>query len=350
MSAPATPRRVRVLVVDDSAFARRAFTRMLAAAPDLEVVGVARDGEEALTQAHLLRPDVITLDVQMPRLDGLGALERLMRERPTPVLLTSSLTREGAEVTLRGLELGALDFVDKSRAQGNMGLLALGDELRAKVRALAGVVARPPAGDVAPAPTAPLATPARLDVVAVAASTGGPAALQTLVQGLSAAFPAALLVVQHIPPGFTRSLAERLSARGVLPVSEAVAGEAVQPGRVLIAPGGTHMRVERRRGAVRVRLDDEPRDSLHRPSADVLMESVAATYGARALGVVLTGMGADGVAGLRAMRAAGGRTLAESPETCVIYGMPKAALEAGVVERQVRLDALAGELLAALRP
>jgi two-component system chemotaxis response regulator CheB len=347
--SPAAARRIRVLVVDDSAFVRRALTRMLGAAPDLEVVGLAVDGQDALEQVRALHPDVVTLDVQMPRLDGLRALERLMRERPTPVLLMSSLTREGAEVTLRGLELGALDFVDKGRAQGNMGLLALSEELRAKVRALAGATARATPG-AAPAPRARLAAgaAARVDAVAVAASTGGPAALQALIPRLPAALPAALLVVQHIPPGFTRSLAERLDARSALAVSEAVEGEEVRPGRVLIAPAGRHMRVERRQGRARVRFVDEPRDALHRPSADVLMGSVAEAYGARSLGVVLTGMGSDGALGLGAIRAAGGVTLAQSEESCVIYGMPKAAVDAGVVDRQVALEALADEILATL--
>lgn len=348
MSAP-VPRPIRVLVVDDSAFVRRAVSRMLSAAPDIEVAGLAVDGRDALDQARALRPDVITLDVQMPRLDGLGALERLMHELPTPVLLMSSLTREGAEVTLRGLELGALDFVDKGRAEGNMGLLALAEELRSKVRALAHASARPARAPVRPARPAPAwGAVARVQAVAVAASTGGPAALQGLIPRLPAGLPAALLVVQHIPPGFTRSLAERLAARSALPVCEAVADEEVRPGRVLIAPAGLHMSVERRGGAVRVSFHDEPRNALHRPSADVLMTSVAAAYGSRALGVVLTGMGSDGVEGLRAIRAAGGRTLAESEESCVIYGMPKAAMEAGVVDRQVGLGAMADEILAVL--
>lgn len=342
--------RIRVLVVDDSAFVRRALARMLGAAPDIEVAGLAVDGQDALEQARALRPDVITLDVQMPRLDGLRALESLMRERPTPVLLMSSLTREGAEVTLRGLELGALDFVDKGRAQGNMGLLSLAEELCNKVRALAGATARatpearPARRRSGPGPRA--AT--RVDAVVLAASTGGPAALQALIPRLPAGLPAALLVVQHIPPGFTRSLAERLDARSALAVSEAVEDEEVRPGRALIAPAGRHMRVERRRGTVRVRLLDEPQDALHRPSADVLMGSVAEAYGARSLGVVLTGMGSDGALGLGAIRAAGGGTLAQSEESCVIYGMPKAAVDAGVVDRQVPLEALADAILTAL--
>jgi two-component system chemotaxis response regulator CheB len=346
----AQARRVRVLVVDDSAFVRRALARMLGQAPDLELVGLAKDGQEALDLARELRPDVITLDVQMPRLDGLTVLERLMRTQPTPVLLMSSQTRAGADVTLRGLELGALDFIDKGRAQGQMSLLTLGDELRAKVRALAGVAPRPePGPPAAPAPSLG-GGEARLDVVAVAASTGGPAALQTLMRGLPAGLPAALLIVQHIPSGFTRALAERLAARGALPVAEAQDGDPVRPGTALVAPGGRHLLVERHADQVRVRLSDEPRESLHRPSADVLMASLADAYGPRALGVVLTGMGTDGAVGLRAMRDAGGRTLAESPDTCVIYGMPKAALEAGAVERQVRIEALAAEIVTLVRP
>ena len=182
----------------------------------------------------------------------------------------------------------------------------------------------------------------------IAASTGGPTALQAVVSALPAGLPAAVLIVQHIPRGFTKSLAERLDARSAIPVREARDGEAVVPGTVLIAPAGIHTRLVRRGGAVLVSLDEEPRDALHRPSADVLMASAAAVYGARVVGVVLTGMGSDGTEGLRAIRAAGGRTLAESEETCVIFGMPKAAIEAGVVDRAVPLDRVAGEILAAV--
>lgn len=342
-------RRIRVLVVDDSAFVRKALARMLGAAPDIEVCGFAIDGQDALEQVERVQPDVVTLDIQMPRLDGLGALARLMSVRPTPVLLLSSLTREGAEVTLRGLELGAMDFVDKSRVQGSMNLLSLAEELTSKVRALAGAhVPTWAAPEPAPARSGTQSTAARIDAVVVAASTGGPAALQYLLPALPASLPAAVLVVQHIPPGFTRSLAERLAVRSALTVREAESGDVVSPGLVLIAPAGLHARVERRRGVVRVQLSEDPRDSLHRPSADVLMTAAAATWGARTLGVVLTGMGHDGVVGLRAIRAAGGATFAESEETCVIYGMPKAAVEAGVVTRQVALHRLPAEILAAV--
>lgn len=340
---------IRVLVVDDSAFVRMAVTRMLRSEPDLEVVGTAVDGQDAVAKVAELKPDVVTLDVQMPRLGGLEALARIMEREPVPVLLLSSLTQEGADVTLRGLELGAMDFVDKSSVQGPMNLLGLGEELRAKVRALARVphsaLARGAAGARLEA-TAPRA--ANADAVVLAASTGGPAALQAVIPRLPAALPAAVLVVQHIPPGFTRSLAERLASRSALPVREAGDGEEVLPGQVLIAPAGWHLTVRKVGRGVRTRLSLEPADSLHRPSADVTMASAARVWGARLLGVVMTGMGNDGAAGLKAIRQHKGRTLAESEETAVIYGMPKAAVEAGVVDREAPLHAIADEIVAAV--
>ena len=337
--------RIRVLVVDDSAFVRKAVERMLSGVADIEVVGTAADGEEGLRKARELQPDVVTLDVKMPRLGGLETLERLMREQPVPVLLMSTLTQEGAEVTLRGLELGAMDFVDKSSVQP-MTMLTLAEELIAKIRALGGarVRARPHGRPRSEA----VAGAAPAEAVAIAASTGGPTALQAVVSALPAGLPAAVLIVQHIPRGFTKSLAERLDARSAIPVREARDGDVVAPGSVLVAPAGIHSRLVRRGGVVVVSLDEEPREALHRPSADVLMASVAVVYGRRAVGVVLTGMGSDGTEGLRAIRGAGGRTLAESEESCVIFGMPKAALEAGVVDRVVALDRIAGEILAAV--
>jgi two-component system chemotaxis response regulator CheB len=337
--------RIRVLVVDDSAFVRKAVQRMLGTVEDIELVGFAADGEEGLARARELRPDVITLDVRMPRLGGLETLQRLMAEQPVPVLLMSTLTQEGADVTLRGLELGAMDFVDKSSVQP-MNMLSLAEELIAKIRALGGARVRPPRRpDPRPAGGAP-AAPA--ECVVIAASTGGPTALQAVVGGLPAGFPAAVLLLQHIPRGFTKSLAERLDARSAVPVREGQDGEAVGPGSILVAPAGIHSRVVRRRGRVELVLDEEPREALHRPSADVLMASTAEVYGAGAMGVVLTGMGSDGTEGLRAIRERGGLTLAESEETSVIYGMPKAAIEAGVVQRVVPLERVAGEMLAAV--
>lgn len=343
------PGPIRVLVVDDSAFVRQALSRILGGDADLEVVGLAADGKEGIDKVVALRPDVVTLDIQMPRMGGLEALKHIMAESPVPVLLLSSLTREGAAITLQGLELGALDFVDKSRVQGNMNLLNLAEELKAKIRAIVSASPRLGRRIIVPGPAA---TPAphvhRSDVVAIATSTGGPPALQAIIPRLPDSLACAILVVQHMPLGFTRSLAERLDSRSELTVREAEEGDRIEPGLVFIAPAGRHMKVRRKGTKVKVVLDDEPRSSLHRPSADVLMATVAQVYGSRALGVILTGMGADGVEGLRAIRDAGGRTLAESEETCAIYGMPRAAVEAGVVDRSVPVTRVADEILAAV--
>jgi two-component system chemotaxis response regulator CheB len=344
---------IRVLVIDDSTFVRQALARMLASDPEIEVVGLASDGSDGHAKACALRPDVITLDMRMPRMDGLEALRRIMADCPAPVLLLSSHTTEGASLTMRGLEMGAMDFVDKSSVQGPMNLLGLTDELIAKVRALASVprskvvAALPrPWPQRKPAPRPPRGK-SGVETVVIGTSTGGPPALQAIIPRLPADFASAVLIVQHMPVGFTRSLAERLDSRSVLTVREAADGDPVTPGCVLVAPAGRHMKVRRRARAVEVWLDDEPRSALHRPSVDVLMASVAAIYGVRALGVLLTGMGSDGVEGLRAIRQAGGRALAESEETSVIYGMPKAAVEAGVVDESVPLDRMADEILAA---
>jgi two-component system, chemotaxis family, protein-glutamate methylesterase/glutaminase len=340
---------IRVLVVDDSAFVRQALSRMLGGEADIQVVGVAVDGQDGVEKAAALQPDVVTLDIQMPRMGGLEALKRIMAVRPIPVLLLSSLTKEGAGVTLHGLELGAMDFVDKSRVQGNMNLLNLAEELKAKIRALAAVKPHPPSALLTPVvrTEAPRGE-AQCDIVVIGTSTGGPPALQAIIPRFPGDLVAAVLVVQHMPAGFTKSLAERLDARSEVPVREARDGESVDAGTVLIAPAGTHTKLRKRGSLVRIDLDDEPRASLHRPSIDILMASAARIYGPKVLGVLLTGMGADGVEGLRAIREAGGRTLAESEETCAIYGMPKAAVEAGVVDRSVPLTEMADEILGAV--
>ena len=340
---------IRVLVVDDSAFVRQALSRMLGGEPDIQVVGLAVDGQDGVEKAAALQPDVVTLDIQMPRMGGLEALKRIMAVRPVPVLLLSSLTREGAGVTLHGLELGAMDFVDKSRVQGNMNLLDLAEELKAKIRALAEVKPHLPSSLLSPVVRAAVPrAEGQCNVVVIGTSTGGPPALQAIIPRFPEDLGAAVLVVQHMPAGFTKSLAERLDARSDVPVREARDGESVDAGTVLIAPAGTHTKLRKKGALVRIVLDDEPRASLHRPSIDILMTSAARVYGPKVLGVLLTGMGADGVLGLRAIREVGGRTLAESEETCAIYGMPKAAVEAGVVDRSVPLTRMADEILGAV--
>ena len=337
----------RVLLVDDSAFVLRATERMLASLEGVVVAGVARDGEEALRQVRALRPDLVIMDVEMPGLGGIEALRGIMRDCPTPVLLLSSHTRDGAEVTLRALEAGAVDFLDKSGAGTAMDIHSLAPMLREKVAAVLRARTAPrgevPVPATRPAPVAPAAPapPRRYEVVAIGSSTGGPRALAELIPALPAGFASAVVVAQHMPAGFTETLAERLDRRSHLRVSEARDGDPVLPGRVLIAPGGRQMRVERTPGGLVARLHDDD-TSLHRPSVDRLFESVSRAAGAAVVGVVLTGMGNDGAAGLARIRHAGGRALVESERTAVINGMPAAARPSA--ERDVPLDEMAGVL------
>lgn len=327
--------RIRVLVVDDSTFVRRAVQRMLESFPDLEVVGTAHNGARAVELVRELQPHVVVLDVNMPEVDGLEALRRIMKERPTGVVMLSSDTQTGAQTTLIALELGAVDFVDKSSAGNVMDIHALAPLLRDKIRAAAAAAVRdaaPPSGPgSAPQPAAPRRAPLQgsaYDLVVVGASTGGPRALVELLSALPADFGAAVAVAQHMPPGFTQTLAERLNRRSALRVAEARDGDPLLPGHVLVSPGGSHLTVRRTPSGLVARVADEPADVLYRPSVDLLFDSAAEACGPRAVGVVLTGMGDDGAHGLRTLREAGAYTLAESRETAVIYGMPRAAASA----------------------
>jgi two-component system, chemotaxis family, protein-glutamate methylesterase/glutaminase len=329
---------VRVLIVDDSAFMRRAVERMLSETPAIRVIGAATDGEEAVALACELKPDVVVMDVNMPAMDGLQALERVMEKCPTPVLMMSTLTRAGADVTLRALELGAVDFLDKSRAGTSMDIYQLGPQLRDKVLAVARVERPPPPlpAEGEPRPAAQRVLPQRqrtgpIEVIAIGASTGGPRALSQILPHLPDDLCAGVVVAQHMPPGFTATLAERLDERCAVEVREAADGDLVEPGRVLIAPGGMQMRLERQGSQLVARVQKGGTDLLHHPSVDVLLRSVVEAAGARAIGVVLTGMGQDGAAGLMAMREVGAKTVAESAETAVIYGMPRAARSAAEI-------------------
>ncbi len=340
---------------------RKAVARMLSASADIEVADTASDGREAISKAMDLRPDIITMDVKMPGMDGITALEYIMRERPTPVLMLSSLTHEGAEVTLKALDLGAVDFIDKTRAESTMDISMLTNELIAKVKTIAGVdmekiktqqaeMAAPSAAGEMPAPRpaekrAAVPCSGRVEIVAIGTSTGGPPALQALIPRLPPDFPSGVIIVQHMPQGFTRTLAERLNSQSSLSVSEAAEGDIVQPGRVFVAPAGRHLKLRRRNGRYVVHLDSEPGGSPHVPSVDIMMESVAGVCGPKSIGVLLTGMGSDGARGMRAIKEAGGKTLAESEETCIVYGMPKSAVEDGVVDRVVALHDMAEVIL-----
>lgn len=338
-----TMRKVRVLIVDDSSFVRKALLRIFESDPSIEVAGMAATGEEALEKIAELHPDVVTLDVIMPGMDGLDTLKIIMEERPTPVLMLSQLTKQGAELTLRALEMGALDFVDKS-STGMMDFLDLEREIVLKVKSLAGsnpvrIAARPgglSAGDIRGV----------VDVVAIGASTGGPLALQMLLSKFPRDIGFTMLIVQHMPQGFTGPLARRLDVICDIGVKEAEDGDLIgRPGTALIAPAGLHMKVKRARETTRITLDIEPRDAMHRPSVDELFTSVAKCFGDRAIGVILTGMGADGAEGMRAIKEAGGFTLAQDEATSAIFGMPRVAIERGVADKVVPLTSMAEEIM-----
>jgi len=328
--------RYTVLVVDDSAFMRRVITDMVSRAEEFRVVATARNGEDALRKVHQFEPDLVTMDVEMPGLDGLGALGYIMSETPRPVVMLSAYTTDGGEATLRALDYGAVDFVAKPSGAISLDLEKVEARLLEALRAAAAAnlsnvrVHIPRRGEAAP--PLPRAVPAESGpgagvAVAVAASTGGPRALAEVLPRLPPDLGAAVLVVQHMPARFTRSLAERLNGLCCLPVAEAEDGEPVRANRVYLAPGGFHMRVERDGAGARIALDRKPTLWGVRPAADPLFRSVAETYGPSAVGVVLTGMGRDGAEGLAAIVRAGGGGIAQDRQTSVIYGMPQVAAE-----------------------
>jgi two-component system chemotaxis response regulator CheB len=338
---------IKVLIIDDSALIRRLLSDILSADPAIEVVGTAPDPIIARERIRTLQPDVLTLDIEMPKMDGLTFLERLMALRPMPVVVVSTLTQKNTDTALRAMELGAVDCVPKPLIDISAGMEALGTELVAKVKAAAR--ARPRARGV-PGAHAALTVDPRLStvgrIVAIGASTGGVEALQHVVMRLPATAPA-VLVTQHMPPGFTASFARRLDGQCAVTVLEATDGRRVLPGHVYIAPGARHLELVRTGSHYECRVRDGEPVSGHRPSVDVLFQSVAVAAGRSALGIILTGMGRDGAAGLLEMRRAGARTLGQSETSCVVYGMPKAAMQAGAVEAEIPLERVAEEIVKA---
>jgi two-component system chemotaxis response regulator CheB len=331
---------IRVLVVDDSAFARKVLRQVLSAAPGITVVDTARDGLDALEKISELRPDVVTLDLVMPHLDGLGVLRSLAGAASPRVVVVSSAGEE-SELAVSALQAGAVELVHKPTALATDRLYELGAELVTKVRTAAGAVVRPPV-ELQPAakPGSPVpATGQRL--VVVGTSTGGPAALTRLLAALPADFPAPLALALHIPAGYTEALARRLGAQSALEVMEAADGMEVRPGRAVLARAGMHLRVERDGEQAWARLGMAPLQTPHHPSVDILFESAAVGWGADAVGVVLTGMGDDGLRGARAIREAGGHVLTESAESCVVYGMPRVVVEAGLSHASAPLKDMA---------
>ena len=356
----------RILVVDDSPFMRRSLQKMLEEAPDLQVVGTARDGVDALEKIQECRPDIVTLDIEMPRMDGLTCLKRIMATTPLPVLMVSSLTQEGAQATLDALSHGALDFIPKESNLASMSILQIQRDLQEKVRRLASSPrfrrsALPPSPALPPVPlpaaTAPgpaaaassgttgsLAPSPCAELLLIGSSTGGPKALQDILPALPGNLPVPCLIVQHMPSTFTKPFADRLNGLCQVQVKEAEQGEPLKPGTVYIAPGGQHLTYGTRGGRGSAELGLEPATSLHRPSVDVLFQSVAEAFRGQVLACILTGMGSDGAKGMEQLKRRGAHTLAESEESCVVYGMPRAAVERGCVDLVAPLGDIAGHL------
>lgn len=336
--------KIRVLVVDDSMFMRRMISDLLNQDAAIEVVGAARNGQEGLEMARQLKPDVITLDVEMPVMDGVTMLQKLMQEQPTPVLMLSSLTTEGAEVTLKCLDLGAVDFVTKPSGSISLDIYKISSQIIEKVKAVAkariattqAVVSATPAP---PKPSPLIGRPTQdAPLVVIGASTGGPRALNVVMNNLPAGLHAKILLIQHMPEGFTRSLAERLDRSSAFTVREAQGGETLQPGVAYLAQGGKHLKVER---GGKLTLTQDPPVHGVRPAVDVALLSLAQNYQGAVVVAILTGMGSDGAAGLRALHAKGAYTIAEDESSCVVFGMPRAAIQTGCIKRVAPLHQIA---------
>jgi two-component system chemotaxis response regulator CheB len=345
---------IRVMIVDDSATVRQVLSGVLSEAPDIEVVATAPDPLFALDKMRRDWPDVLVLDVEMPRMDGITFLKKLMAERPTPVVICSTLTEKGAETTMQALSAGAVGIVTKPKLGLKQFFLDSGGDLVAQVRAAAHARVRPIAPVAPPPPrlnadAIPMAPAQAMavttdKVVAVGASTGGTQALEVFLTALPRVTPG-IVIVQHMPEKFTAAFAERLNGVCELEVMEARNGDRVIPGRALVAPGGRHMMLKRSGAQYLVEVIDGPPVNRHRPSVDVLFRSVARCAGRNALGIIMTGMGDDGARGMKEMHDAGAGTLAQDEASCVVYGMPKEAVKLGGVERSVPLGALAGEVI-----
>ncbi|MGA1822029.1 MAG: protein-glutamate methylesterase/protein-glutamine glutaminase [Thermoplasmatota archaeon] len=340
-------REIRVLVVDDSLVMRRLLTDLLEKEAGITVIGTAKNGMEAVSKAAELQPSVITMDIEMPMMDGLTALQHIMAENPMPVVMLSAMNKRQSDIVIKALEMGAIDFIPKTSGTISLDIEKAGESIVSKIRGAAEIEVK------CIKPKAPekivesdfKIPPIRDRVVAIGASTGGPKALLEVISSLPRDLPAAVLIVQHMPEGFTQSLAERLNWQSSLEVKEAQDGDRVRSGLVYIAPGNRHMEVDGKH----IRLTDGARVNHVRPSADVLMESVAVHYGPNALGVLMTGMGQDGAAGIRAIKRKGGRTIAQDESSCAVFGMPKAAIELRSVDEVEPIEKIAQKIISMLR-
>ncbi len=343
-----TKKKIRVLIVEDSTFMRKVLQDIIASDPQMEVAGHAKDGREAVAMAESLKPDVIAMDINMPRMDGLQASEMIMASNPRPIVIVSSESREGADSTLRALELGAIEFVAKPSSGIDLDMNDIREDLCRKLKMAAKVhvvrtASRPKAAlprtpsKNAGAQAAPRSAPSdmRFPIVVLAASTGGPATVMRLVPGFTKDFPAAVLLVQHMPPSFTSQFAVQLAEFTNIRVKDAEQNEALQPGCLYVCPGSQHLRIT---PAGRIQLDDTGRIGGYLPRIDITMETVAAYAGAMSIGAVLTGMGNDGAKGVQAIKAAGGLVLAQDEATSVIFGMPAEAIKTGAVDHVLGID------------
>ena len=364
----ASQRTIRILVVDDSAFMRKAISMMLESDPLIKVIGTARNGEEGIEKVKQLKPDLVTMDIEMPRMDGLTALREIMANNPVPVMMISSVTTEGAQATLDALEMGAVDFIPKQMSYVSLDIVKIKDDLLAKIKDITRrrhvlmsrfrqrrvqSVARTRPGHEPPQPAASVVRRSvirkrshHVNIIAVGSSTGGPPALQQVIPRLPRNLPVGVVIAQHMPPMFTKSLAERLDSLSLVTVREAVNGERLEPGLVLVAPGGMHISVTKRGVSSHVSVSSQPKETLYHPCVDILMHSVARQFGRASMGVILSGMGSNGSDGLKDLKTQGGVIIAQNEATCVVYGMPKAAVQAGIVDHVASIETVADEMLA----
>jgi two-component system, chemotaxis family, protein-glutamate methylesterase/glutaminase len=341
---------IRVLVVDDSSFMRKTISRMLEKDGTIQVVGTAGDGREAIEKIESLKPDVVTLDIEMPVMDGIEALKHIMANNPLPVIIMSALTKEGADITMEALHLGASDFVTKDHSNISFTLSDKENELVGKVKN----VARKKISFLLkrlelirkPIPVKP-GQRIRHEILSIGASTGGPPALQHILAALPKDFPVPVVIAQHMPKLFTQSFSQRLNALSQIEVREAEDKETLRPGVALIAPGDTHMGIRRVGNRVVVELVNDPR-YIYRPSVDLLMSSTSREYEGRSIGVILTGMGMDGLAGLKEMKSKNGYIIAQDEETCVVYGMPRAVVNANIADAVLPIDKISEEIMKVL--
>jgi len=345
---------VNVLIVDDSAFMRNAITSMISSDPEINVIGIARDGIEAIEKVAALKPDIVTLDVEMPRMNGIEALKHIMAENPVPVLMVSSITTDSAKATLEALEIGAVDFIPKNLSDVSINIVKIKEILIEKIKSIGSkkhiFLNRNirPERLALPKPTE-YQSHRKTAIVAIGSSTGGPKALQQIITVFPADFPVPVLIAQHMPPAFTGPFAERLNQLSAIKVKEAEHNEPIEKGVVYIAPGRGHMSVKRRKLTETViQISEHEADLIYRPSINHLFLSIVENYSGQVLGVILTGLGNDGAAGMKEIKNKSGRTIAESEETCVVYGMPKAVVESGAADKVLPLNEIAGEIINAI--